>query len=126
MLCWYLGEKTKKWIKSKIRVIRKIGKSNYKIVKSHMPKKSFSCYQNSAKNKVKLKVQLFLVCVLVPLALASQPFFYLVFKVSNLIHNMAIGEMKLINTKVIISFSKYSLWKVVTSLQRYWKANVSS
>ena len=60
------------------------------------------------------------------LALANWPRFYLMLEASGLIVDLAIGKAKSIGGEIASDFFGCFLWKVVTSLQRYWMANTSS
>lgn len=62
------------------------------------------------------------------LVLASQPHFCLVLEVSvlGLIIGLAIGRIEFISGEIAISFSKYSLWKVMTGFQKYCIAKAGS
>ncbi len=53
------------------------------------------------------KIQLFLVCLLVPLALAGRPHFHLVLEASvGLIVGLAVGEVKSINGEIAVGLSE--------------------
>ncbi len=76
------------------------------------------------KQDKQLVVQLFLVRLLVPLALAGRPHFRLVIEASGLTVGLAIGGAEFIGGEVAVGFSGWSRWKVLMSLQRCSTAEV--
>lgn len=57
---------------SKNQKILEIKKSNYKTARSYIIEVIFfACYYNKAKNKIKHKIQLYLVCLLMSLVLVN-------------------------------------------------------
>ncbi len=69
------------------------------------------------KRDKKQEVQLFLACLLVPLALAGRPRFRLVIEAFGLTVGLAIGGVESIGGEVAVGFSKWSRWKVLMSLR---------
>lgn len=82
------------------------------------------------KQDKKLVVQVLLAHLPAPQFFTGLPRFCLVLESSALIVGLAIGlaisRAEFVNKKIAIGFSRYSLWKVITSFRRCWIANADS
>lgn len=81
--------------------------------------------QIGSKIRQKSKAQLFLAYILFLLVLVGRPHFCLV-EAFGLIVSLAISGAEIISVEVAINFSRYFLYKVVTSFQKYYIADIGS